>query len=156
MPLPLVPIISGVSGIAGAIFGSKKRKAQRRAAQARNDITKIQKMQAKRQYFNRFYAAQADALTAGVNTGADLGSSGVQGQLASQATQARVGVAELNRMEGLDAIAGRYDAKAAKYAGYGAIAGAVGQIANLPGISDSLNSFGTKLGLPEELPKKDG
>ena len=151
MPLPLVPIISGVSGIAGAIFGSKKRKAAARAAAARNDITKIQKMQAKRAFFNKFHAAQADALTAGVNTGADLGSSGVQGQLASQATQARVGVAELNRMEGLDAIAGRYDAKAAKYAGYGAIAGAVGEIANLPGISDSLNKFGTKLGLPEKV-----
>lgn len=151
MGLPLVPIISGVSGIAGAIFGSKKRKNQRRAAAARNDITKIQRFQEKRRYMNNFFAAQSAVLAQGALTGADLGSSAVQGQLASQRTQATTGMVELNAMQEREAVAQRYDAKAGKYAGYGAIAGAVGQIANLPGISDSLNKFGTKIGLPEEI-----
>jgi len=72
-------------------------------------------------------------------TGADLGSSAVQGQLASQRTQAQAGAVELRNQEKLGEIAGRYDSKASKYEGYASVAGTIGQIAGLPGISDELN-----------------
>jgi hypothetical protein len=103
-------LISGGLGIAA---GKKKRKARR----ARRQISKIKNFQAKRQFINSFITAQSNTLAAGAVSGADLSSSGVQGQLASQETQARVGIIETNRMEQLEAQAGRAEDKASRLAG---------------------------------------
>ena len=153
MPLPLVPVIQGLSGIAGAIFGSKAKKAKRRAAAARKSIDKIQQFQAKRKYMNDFFGAQSVALARGALTGADLGSSAVQGQLASQRTQATTGMVELAEQERLGEVAGYYDAKAGKYAGFASVAGGISKIAGLPGIANELNKvkFGGVIG-PSERP----
>jgi hypothetical protein len=150
MPLPLVPVIGGLTGIAGAIFGSKAKKAKRRAAAARKNIDKIQQFQAKRKFMNDFQSAQAAVLAQGALTGADLGSSAVMGQLASQKTQATTGMVELAEQERLGEVAGRYDAKAGKYEGYASVAGTIGKIAGLPGLSDKLNqvSIGSVIGPP--------
>lgn len=147
MPLPaLVPVISGVASVTKALFGRKASKEKKRAAAARNKIRKIQQFQEKRKFINDFLTAQSTALAQGALSGAGLGSSGVQGQLASQRTQATAGLDELATQSELGQVANIHEGRASKATDAAALAGVVGDIASLPGISDSINKVGTKIG----------
>lgn len=113
------PITLAVVGgkVLGSILGFGARRKKRKAARARRQINKIKNFQSKRQFINEFLTAQSTTLARGAVSGADLGSSGVQGELASQATQVRTGVGEQNIQESLGAVAARNEAKASRLQG---------------------------------------
>lgn len=102
-----------VSGALGIGAGRKRRKARK----ARRKIAKIKNFQSKRTFINQFLTAQSTALAQAAVSGADLGSSGVQGELASQQTQATTGLIETDRMGELEAFAGKQEDKASRLAG---------------------------------------
>ena len=112
-----------------SILSSQSARRKRRAARMRQQITKIRNFQQSRAFMNKFYQAQGQAMAAGAVSGAGLGSSGVQGQLASQATQARVGMQEFGEMGDLEASANQTYAKASRMAGYGSLLQSAGNIA---------------------------
>ena len=113
--------------ILGGIFKSKASKRRRRAARLRQQIGRIKNVQAKRKFLNEFLSAQGVSLARGALTGADLGSSAVQGQLASQRTQATTGLVEFAEMDRLNELANRNTNKANKLAGIASFASTVPQ-----------------------------
>lgn len=91
-------------GIAGKLFaGNKAKKASKRANAAQRAINKLKNKQAKRAFLKKFRQAQAAALVGGIGSGVSVESSGVQGTLAGQATQARTAVSEFNQFDKLGA-----------------------------------------------------
>ena len=123
------PVLLGLavgSKLLGGLFGLKSGKEKRKAARTRRRIGEIQNFQAYRNYMNKFLSSQGAALAQAGMSGAGLGSSGVQGTLASMGTQARVGTAEFQRLGELGAYAGRREDKAGTFAGYSSLAAGVG------------------------------
>lgn len=100
------------SGAAGAIGGSKKRKA----ARARAQITRITRVQQRRAFLNKFRQAQASALVAGQASGAGLESSAIRGQQASNITQRGVALTENIEQQKLEEVAGKKEEEAGKFA----------------------------------------
>ena len=123
---PLGAIAGGVLGAIGGVFGRKKRKQQQLAAAARRKANQIRNFQQRRAFINNFLTAQGTTLATGALSGADLGSSGVQGELASQRTQATTGLLEANEMDRLDRLSGSLEAKASRNAGIASMIGTVG------------------------------
>lgn len=120
-------VIGGViGGITGFLGGRKKREARR----ARAKLAKLQNFQARRAFLNNFFEAQSSALAQGALTGADLGSSGVQGELASLRTQATTGLIEQSEGIRLSAVAAKADRQAATIAGVGALAAGTADAVN--------------------------
>jgi len=97
MPDPLTVAAIGFK-VGSALLGSrKKRRAKKKLAEGRrlqrqNKI--LRAVQARRSFLRAARGAQAQALVAGVASGASVESSAVQGSLASIGTQARVGATE--------------------------------------------------------------
>ena len=121
---------SATGGIFGSVLAHREAsKYARRAAWDKRQIQKIQRFQQGRAFMNRFHAAQGAVLAGGAVSGAGLGSSGVQGQLASQATQARVGMKEFGRMSELDDRRFLSEVEAQKEADRGALLGGIGDAA---------------------------
>jgi len=100
------------SAAAGAIGGSKKRKA----ARARAQIGRITRVQQRRAFLNKFRQAQAAVLVTGVASGAGIESSAVRGQQASNITQRAVALTENIEQEKLQEIAGKKEEEAGKFA----------------------------------------
>jgi hypothetical protein len=94
--------MAGIVGAAFSTFGkalsaSSKRKARVRLKQGRRleQVTKFERArQARRAFLRNARQAQAQALLAGVSTGASLESSGAQANLQSLRTQQRVALGE--------------------------------------------------------------
>ena len=93
--------------VATTLFGLKQQsdasKEANLAGQSRQKATEIKNFQQKVGFINQFMSAEADFLSAGVQSGAGLGSSGVQGTMASARSQAagRIGeYDELSRLGG--------------------------------------------------------
>lgn len=124
-----LPVLAAALFAGTGIFKSQASRRKRRADRMRQEIKRIQNFQARRQFMNQFLTAQGNTLAAGAVSGAGLGSSGVQGQLASQGTQARVGMRETDRMDELDTGANRADVKASRLSSYGSLLGTAGNIA---------------------------
>ena len=123
------PVFAAALNIGSSLLSSQASRRRRRAARMRQQITKIRNFQQTRAFMNKFYQAQGQAMATGAVSGAGLGSSAVQGQLASQATQARVGMREFGEMGELEAGAARADVKASRMAGFGSFLNAAANIA---------------------------
>ena len=76
-------------GLVSWIFGNKARKAKKAANEAQLYMTRLKNRQAKRAFLRNFRQAQAQTLSAGIASGADITSSGIQGQMSSNISQAR-------------------------------------------------------------------
>lgn len=85
--------------IGSAVFGGKKRKAEKKARTAQANIQKIRNAQEKRKFLQAFRQSQAASLAEGIATGASIDSSATQGKLASTKTQAAFGVFEQGLQE---------------------------------------------------------
>ena len=81
-------ILAGVTSLIGIKQGRDAAKSQSAAAMARQQISDLQNFQQRVSFLNQFMSAEADFLSAGVQSGAGLGSSGVQGTMASSRAQA--------------------------------------------------------------------
>jgi hypothetical protein len=112
-----LPLLMAGASILGGVLKLSAGKKRRKAARARRTIAKIQNFQAKRKFINDFITAQGTALAEGAASGADLGSSGVQGTLASQRTQATTGLFEQDRQSALSAYAGKKEDQASTLQG---------------------------------------
>ena len=104
------------SKVLGGILGNKARNKERRARQARAEIEKLRNYQARRDFLRKFTQAQAVSVIRGAAQGVDVTSSLIQGELASQETQARVGTLEQNKMGTLADTANANLDKAGRYA----------------------------------------
>jgi hypothetical protein len=109
-------IAGAASLISGGLNISASRK-RRKAARARRTINKIKNFQSKRKFINDFITAQSTVLARGAISGADLSSSGVQGELASQRTQATTGLIEQREQEKFGDIAASNERKASRLSG---------------------------------------
>jgi len=103
-----------LTGLSLFAKGSAARR-RRQAGRLQREIRLISRVQQRRQFVNRFRQAQAEALSGGVATGAGLGSSAVQGILASQATQFGVATGEFEEQVRLEARAGQRLASAQRF-----------------------------------------
>lgn len=130
-------IIQGLSKVAGFLGKDKAKDRAQQAARLRRKTQQMANFQQSRAYMNKFLAAQGDALSAGALTGAGLGSSGVQGQLASQRTQFTTGMVEQEQKIDLDQRAYELEASSATAAGQ---AGFSGQVAKSAGLVSDLAS----------------
>ncbi len=90
---------AAVAAVAQIGFSVVARRKRREAAKIQRTIKAISTRQRKRAFLNRFRAAQADTLIAGVASGAGLESSGVRATLASQETQKNIGIAEFEQQQ---------------------------------------------------------
>lgn len=100
--MPAVSSFIAVAAIGGKVLsGRKAKKASKRANAAQRAINKLKNKQAKRAFLRKFRQFQAAALVGGVASGVSVESSGVQGTLAGQATQAATGIAEFNQFDKL-------------------------------------------------------
>ena len=96
-------ILAGVTSLVGIKQGRDAAKSQSAAAKARQQISDLQNFQQRVGFLNQFMSTEADFFSAGVQSGAGLGSSGVQGTMASARSQAagRIGeYDELSRLGG--------------------------------------------------------
>ena len=109
-------ILGGAKLLSGALSIGAGRK-RKKAARARKTINKIKNFQSKRKFINDFLTAQSTSLAQGAVSGADLGSSGVQGNIASQRTQATTGLIEADEQQRLGDVAASNEAKASKLQG---------------------------------------
>lgn len=85
----LFQILQGVTAVGSAFFANKARKKAKRAAKQEAKARRLQKFIEQRRLLREARRAEAAALTAGVTQGVGLESSGLQGVLASIATQRR-------------------------------------------------------------------
>jgi hypothetical protein len=111
----LMSKIMGGGQILGGLLKAKGDRDRRRAARARNEIRRIQNMQARRTFINNFLTAQGQALASGATSGIDVMSSGTQGMMASQRTQATTGLVEQNEMSRLGELSNEREQSAARY-----------------------------------------
>lgn len=95
--------VSAVSTVKGMKDAKDASKAQKQSNEAQRKITRLKNMQAKRGFLRQFRNVQSDAVMAGIGAGVDIGSSTVQGQLASSRTQAETSVREFGQMDDLGA-----------------------------------------------------
>jgi len=101
MPVPLL-VVAGFKAGAGIIksrAGSKARKKLREARKYQRVNAQLLAAQRRRSFIRRARAIQADALLQGSVTGADFGSSALQGNLASLATQEATSLGEFKDTE---------------------------------------------------------
>lgn len=131
-------IVSVASAAKGISDGRKAAKAQRGSNEAQRRINKLRNKQAKRQFLQNFRQAQAAAVVGAVGRGVGIGSSGTQGTLASQQTQARVSTNEFNVM---DELGGQMTAYQNAYSKYSASAATWGAVSNF---ASQFISFGAK------------
>ena len=93
--------------VATTLFGLKQQsdasKEANLAGQSRQKATEIKNFQQKVGFINQFMSAEADFLSAGVQSGAGLGSSGVQGTMASARSQAAARIGEFDELGKLGA-----------------------------------------------------
>lgn len=85
----LFAILQGTAAVGSAFFGNKARKKAKRAAKLEAKARRLQKFIEQRRLLREARRAEAAALSAGVSQGVGLESSGLQGVLASIATQRR-------------------------------------------------------------------
>lgn len=136
--------IAAVAVVGSAVAGRKAKKASQRANAAQRKINKLKNAQAKRAFLRNFRQQQAAALVGAVAGGVDIASSGVQGTLASQATQASVGRTEFKQFDVLGGIqTDAFNAQAnANFVG--SVFGAVGAFASSSGGASFLNQVKPK------------
>ena len=96
-------ILAGVTSLIGIKQGRDAAKSQSAAAMARQQISDLQNFQQRVSFLNQFMSAEADFLSAGVQSGAGLGSSGVQGTMASARSQAAARIGEFDELGKLGA-----------------------------------------------------
>ncbi len=137
----LSTLIAGAGVIGGAIAGSKAKKASKRANRAQRAINKLKNEQSKRAFLRKFRQAQAAALVSGISSGVTTESSGVQGALASQATQASIAIAEFNQFDDLGAQQTAALSKQASANFAGSVFGSVTAFANSAGGGDFLDNL---------------
>ena len=123
-------VISAASAIKSAQEGRKAAKAQRGANEAQRKINRLRNKQAKRQFLQNFRQAQAAAIVGAVGAGVSVESSGAQGMLASQQTQARVSTNEFNIMDQLGETMAAYQNAYSKRAANAQTWGAVSSFAS--------------------------
>ncbi len=141
--MAVLSTIAAVASIGGKLIaGRKAKKAGKRANAAQRAMNKLKNKQNKRAFLRQFRQAQAAALVGGVAAGVDIESSGIQGTLASQKTQARVGVAEFAESERLGDVQAAAINKQASANFAASVFGSVASFAMSAGGGDFLNSIG--------------
>ena len=132
-------IALGVSllGMAGSTSQARKgSKAQKAANEAQRKINKLKNKQAKREFLRNFRQTQAIALSSAIGQGVGLESSGVQGTLASEKTQAKLALNEFNEFDKLGAEAAAAQNRAAsasfKSGVYGQVSSFASQFVKFP------------------------
>ena len=129
--------VSAVGAFGAAKQAKKANKANRAAAANEKEIRDIRNLQAKRKFLKDFRLQQAAAIAGAGAVEGGLDSSRAQGQTAASITQAKVGVAEQNKLGELDAEAVANAAQAQKYRNRAAAIGTVTGLA-----TSALNTFG--------------
>lgn len=137
----LFTILALGAKVVGAFGAAKKAKKANRAnaAAAANEkeIRDIRNLQAKRKFLKDFRLLQASNIAAAGGVEGGLDSSRVQGQNAAATTQAKVGIAEQNKLGELDASAVANSARAVKYQNQGALISTAASLA-----SSAFSTFG--------------
>lgn len=128
--------VSAVGTVGSIIQAKKGRKKGVAANEAQKKLNRKKNAQAKRAFLRQFQQAQAASLVAGIASGVGLESSIVQGQLASQATQAATAIKEFKEFDVLGAQVGDLRQAAASAASrsqtFGQVASFASQFISFP------------------------
>jgi len=121
--------VSVGSSLVGAGKAKKARKARQKADLYQKKQNKLRQFQATRQFMRQFRQAQAAQYSNALAMGIDLESSVIQGNLASQSSQARTALGELAEMNIYADTQAKYLGQASKYDYQSQLAGVIGNFA---------------------------